>query len=72
MPSPAGTPTLGWAGSSSERMPATLLAVKPFVLLATRDHDKAAVDEYESVRSHAGLSPHELHTAARAASALPT
>ena len=41
-------------------MPATLLAVKPFVLLATRDHDKAAVDEYESVRSHAGLSPHEL------------
>jgi len=37
-----------------------LLAVKPFVLLATRDHDKAARDEYESVRAHAGLAPDEL------------
>jgi len=34
--------------------------VKPFVLLATRDHDKAARDEYESVRAHAGLAPDEL------------
>jgi len=34
--------------------------VKPFVLLATRDHDKAACDEYESVREHAGLAPEEL------------
>lgn len=34
--------------------------MKPFVLLATRDHDKAAVDEYESVRQHAGLAPDEL------------
>ena len=34
--------------------------MKPFVLLATRDHDKAAGDEYESVRQHAGLSPEEL------------
>lgn len=39
---------------------ATLAAVKPFVLLATRDHDKAARDEYESVRAHAGLSPEQL------------
>jgi len=34
--------------------------VKPFVLLATRDHDKAARDEYESVRKHAGLRPDQL------------
>ena len=34
--------------------------MKPFVLLATRDHDKAARDEYESVRVHAGLAPDEL------------
>lgn len=34
--------------------------MKPFVLLATRDHDKAARDEYESVRAHAGLAPDEL------------
>ena len=34
--------------------------MKPFVLLATRDHDKAAGDEYESVRQHAGLAPEEL------------
>lgn len=34
--------------------------MKPFVLLATRDHDKAAGDEYESVRRHAGLAPAEL------------
>ena len=34
--------------------------MKPFVLLATRDHDKAARDEYESVRLHAGLAPDEL------------
>lgn len=34
--------------------------MKPFVLLATRDHDKAARDEYESVRQHAGLAPDEL------------
>ncbi|MFT4295881.1 MAG: glutamine amidotransferase [Micropruina sp.] len=34
--------------------------MKPFVLLATRDHDKAAGDEYESVRQHAGLAPDEL------------
>ena len=34
--------------------------MKPFVLLATRDHDKAACDEYESVREHAGLATEEL------------
>ncbi|MFT3833396.1 MAG: glutamine amidotransferase [Micropruina sp.] len=34
--------------------------MKPFVLLATRDHDKAAGDEYESVRRHTGLAPSEL------------
>ena len=34
--------------------------MKPFVLLATRDHDKAARDEYESVRKHAGLEPDQL------------
>ena len=34
--------------------------MKPFVRRATRDHDKAARDEYESVRAHAGLAPDEL------------
>lgn len=34
--------------------------MKPFVLLATRDHDKAARDEYESVRRHAGLATKDL------------
>ncbi|MFT4217935.1 MAG: glutamine amidotransferase [Micropruina sp.] len=34
--------------------------MKPFVLLGTRDHDKAAGDEYESVRRHAGLAAEEL------------
>ena len=34
--------------------------MKPFVLLATRDHDKAAGDEYESVRQHAGLTRDQL------------
>jgi GMP synthase (glutamine-hydrolysing) len=35
--------------------------VRPFLLLATRDHDEAAVAEYESVRRHAGLAASELH-----------
>lgn len=34
--------------------------MKPFLLLATRDHDKAARDEYESVRKHAGLERDQL------------
>lgn len=32
----------------------------PFLLLATRDHDEAAAAEYESIRRHAGLEPHQL------------
>ncbi len=31
--------------------------VKPFLLLATRDHDQAAAAEYQSVLRHAGLTP---------------
>jgi GMP synthase (glutamine-hydrolysing) len=34
--------------------------VKPFLLLATRDHDEAAAAEYASVRRHAGLAEDEL------------
>lgn len=34
--------------------------MKPFLLLATRDHDEAAVAEYASVRRHAGLEEDEL------------
>lgn len=34
--------------------------MKPFLLLATRDHDRAAQAEYESVRKHAGLATNEL------------
>lgn len=34
--------------------------MKPFLLLATRDHDRAATAEYESVRRHAGLEPDDL------------
>lgn len=32
----------------------------PFLMLATRDHDEAALAEYESVRRHAGLAPEQL------------
>ena len=34
--------------------------MKPFLLLATRDHDEAAAAEYESVRRHAGLDASDL------------
>jgi GMP synthase (glutamine-hydrolysing) len=34
--------------------------MKPFLLLATRDHDKAALDEYESVLKHTGLAREDL------------
>lgn len=34
--------------------------MKPFLLLATRDHDGAAIAEYHSVRRHAGLSEDQL------------
>lgn len=34
--------------------------MKPFLLLATRDHDGAAVAEYRSVMKHAGLTEAEL------------
>ncbi len=34
--------------------------MKPFLLLATRDHDEAAAAEYRSVLRHAGLRPDEL------------
>jgi GMP synthase (glutamine-hydrolysing) len=35
--------------------------VLPFLLLATRDHDEAALAEYTSVLRHTGLAPEELH-----------
>lgn len=35
--------------------------MKPFLLLATRDHDEAAAAEYRSVLRHAGLPPERLH-----------
>lgn len=34
--------------------------MKPFLLLATRDHDQAAAAEYQSVLRHAGLAPEHL------------
>lgn len=34
--------------------------VKPFLLLATRDHDEAAAAEYQSVLRHTGLAPEQL------------
>ena len=34
--------------------------MKPFLLLATRDHDGAAVAEYRSVLRHAGLEEDQL------------
>lgn len=34
--------------------------MRPFLLLATRDHDEAAAAEYASVRRHAGLAEDEL------------
>lgn len=34
--------------------------MKPFLLLATRDHNEAAAAEYRSVLRHAGLQPDEL------------
>ena len=34
--------------------------MKPFLLLATRDHDEAAAAEYQSVLRHAGLAPEQL------------
>ena len=35
--------------------------MKPFLLLATRDHDGAADDEYDAVRQFTGLEPDQLH-----------
>lgn len=34
--------------------------MKPFLLLATRDHDRAAAAEYRSVLHHTGLTPQHL------------
>lgn len=34
--------------------------MKPFLLLATRDHDEAAIAEYHSVLHHTGLAPEQL------------
>ncbi|MCA0253096.1 MAG: glutamine amidotransferase [Actinobacteria bacterium] len=34
--------------------------MKPFLLLATRDHDEAAAAEYQSVLRHSGLAPDQL------------
>ncbi len=34
--------------------------MKPFLLLATRDHNEAAAAEYRSVQRHAGLEPGQL------------
>ena len=34
--------------------------MKPFLLLATRDHDEAAAAEYASVRRHTGLEEADL------------
>lgn len=39
---------------------ATLCEVRPFLLLATRDHDEAAAAEYRSVLRHTGLPPEAL------------
>lgn len=37
------------------------MPVLPFLLLATRDHDEAALAEYASVLRHTGLAPEDLH-----------
>lgn len=45
--------------------------MKPFLLLATRPEDEAAVDEYEAIRTHAGLDPHELRHVRLEAAPMP-
>lgn len=35
--------------------------MKPFLLLAARDHDQAAAIEYRSILRHTGLCPDDLH-----------
>lgn len=52
-------------------MTASLSFVKPFLLLATRDHDQAAAAEHRSVARHAGLSPDQLHHVRVEAAPLP-
>lgn len=42
------------------RCSSSLSGVKPFLLLATRDHDQAAEAEYRSVLRHTGLAPEHL------------
>ena len=46
--------------------------MKPFLLIATRDHDQAAADEYQAVLRHAGLRPEELHHLRLEAAPMPS
>lgn len=45
--------------------------MKPFLLLATRDHDEAAEAEYRSIMRHAGLDENTLHRIRVEAEPLP-
>lgn len=46
--------------------------MKPFLLIATREHDQAAADEYQVVLRHAGLRPDELQHLRLEAAPMPS
>jgi GMP synthase (glutamine-hydrolysing) len=46
--------------------------MKPFLLIATRDHDQAAADEYRAVLRHTGLRPDELRHLRLEAAPMPS
>lgn len=52
--------TIRQTGCRAQRRKHYSVRVKPFLLLATRDHDEAAVAEYRSVLRHTGLAPEQL------------
>ncbi|WP_422934725.1 glutamine amidotransferase [Sinomonas sp. P47F7] len=45
--------------------------MRPFLLLASRDHDVVADDEYRAFCEYGGLEPHELHRVRAEAGPLP-
>lgn len=45
--------------------------MRPFLLLAARDHDEVADDEYRAFCAYSGLAPDELHRVRAEAASLP-
>ncbi|NUP75112.1 MAG: glutamine amidotransferase, partial [Sinomonas sp.] len=45
--------------------------MRPFLLLASRDHDVVADDEYRAFCEYGGLAPAELHRVRAEAAPLP-